>query len=273
MEKIQQAIERARQQRQATPPQRPPRSGQPSARLSSAAAFGLDEVRVVRPPIAHIRRHRLVAASGDDALSDVIRKLRTQTVLRLQALNARSLAIVSARDGEGKTLVACNLALAIAHQMAAPTFLVDMDFRRPSVHEVFGIDDGASLSDVIVGTVAPADAVVRYQDTSLYVVPQRRKQPDASELVGAARASAVLQELLAVSPDAKLVVDCPPLLLTDEPLMVQRYVDGCLLVVEQGRTTRQDVERATECLDETKYLGSVLNRVADNEAETYYGYR
>jgi Mrp family chromosome partitioning ATPase len=79
--------------------------------------------------------------------------------------------------------------------------------------------------------------------------------------------------LLSEVPSSKLVIDCPPLLMTDEPLVVQGYVDGCLLVVEQGRTSRDELQRATEYLDETKYLGSVLNRVEDSEASTYYGYR
>jgi capsular exopolysaccharide synthesis family protein len=278
VEKIQQAIERARQQR-ASVAGRTPAAAAPHAPQGSPAApaggleAALQGVRVFRPSPQHLLDQRVLAGVNDDPRSDVFRKLRTQAMLRLQALNGRSIAVVSARDGEGKTLVACNLALGIAHQTGAPTFLLDMDFRRPSVHKSFGFEPEHSLADAIEGHVDLEDVVVRIGESQLYVLPQGRKNQHASELVGSQAARMLLQTLANGVPSAKLIVDCPPLLLTDEPLVIQGYVDGCLLVVEQGRTARDDVERATEYLDETKYLGSVLNRVVESEGSTYYGYR
>jgi capsular exopolysaccharide synthesis family protein len=278
VEKIQQAIERARQQRASLGAQ----AAAPAAARSATAAApppaaglvaALESARVVRPAAQHLRDHRIIAGATDDARSDVFRKLRTQAMLRLQAVGGRSIAVLSARDGEGKTLVACNLALGIAQQTGTPTFLVDMDLRRPSVHKAFGFEPEISLTDVLEGTAALEDAVVRIDDSQLYVLPQGRKSEHASEVVASQTARALIRDLADGVPSAKLVVDCPPLLLTDEPLVVQGYVDGCLLVVEQGRTSRDDVERAAEYLDETKYLGSVLNRVVESESRTYYGYR
>jgi len=282
LEKIQQAIERARRQRAGmggqmtttAAPAAPTRSPvRPASKPASALAAALKDVSSVRLSERHLRENRLLALLTDDRRADVFRKLRTQALMRLQTLNGRSIAVVSARDGEGKTLVACNLALSVAHRGGTPTFLLDMDFRRPSVYRALGIEPKVSLSDVIEGSAELADAVVRIADTELYVLPQGRAITSASELIASARARAVLQELLAALPNAILLVDCPPLLQTDEPLVVQGYVDGCLLVVQQGRTTRDDVQRATEHLDEAKYLGSVLNRAAADEASGYYGYR
>jgi Mrp family chromosome partitioning ATPase len=158
-------------------------------------------------------------------------------------------------------------------QTQSPTFLLDMDFRRPSVHRTLGLEPQASLADVLEGHADLADALLRVEGTHLYVLPQARRDERASEIVGSGGARSLVRELLAGAPNAKLVIDCPPLLLTDEPLVVQSYVDGCLLVVEHGRTARDDLQRAAEQLDETKYLGSVLNRADDHEAYTYYGYR
>ena len=273
MEKIQQAIERAREQRATT--------GAPAAAAArgtaSAGAANLGEVlsraRVVRPSPGHLREHRIIAGADDDPRSDVFRRLRTQALLRLQALGGRSIAVVSARDGEGKTLVACNLALGIARQTGTPTFLIDMDFRRPTVHTALGFAPEQSLDELIDGRAALQDVAVRLDDGQLFVLPQARKSVHASELVASSGARALIQTLLNGVPAATLVIDCPPLLLTDEPLVVQSYVDGCLLVVEQGRTSRADVERAAEYLDEAKYLGSVLNRADDSDGGYAYGYR
>ncbi len=278
MEKIQQAIERARQQRASVGGRAPAPTAAAAAQGAPAAVAGgleeaLHQARVIRPSAQHLRDNRVLAGTTDDPRSDVFRQLRTQAMLRLQALGGRSIAVVSARDGEGKTLVACNLALGIAHQTGAPTFLLDMDFRRPTVHKAFGFEPEASLADAIEGRAEIEDVFVRIGETQLFVLPQARKTEHASEIVASHAARTLLQNLASGVPSAKLVVDCPPLLLTDEPLVVQGYVDGCLLVVEQGRTSRDDVERAAEYLDETKYLGSVLNRVVESEGGTYYGYR
>jgi capsular exopolysaccharide synthesis family protein len=277
VEKIQQAIERAREQRaslagQASVPAAdavPPKPATSAGSLATA----LERARVFKPAAQHLRDHRILAGATEDPRSDVFRKLRTQTMLRLQAIAGHSVAVLSARDGEGKTLVACNLALGIAQQTGAPTFLLDMDFRRPSVHRAFGFEPELSLTDVLAGDAAVEDVLVRVDNSQLFVLPQARKSEHASELVASSAARALVQGLLSGTPSAKLVIDCPPLLLTDEPLVVQGYVDGCLLVVEQGRTSRDDVEQAAEYLDEAKYLGSVLNRVAGIEGSTYYGYR
>ncbi len=271
MEKIQQAIERARQQRGA--PAARPASAPPPTAAPEGLATALEQARVVKAASGHLREHRVLCGVRDDPRSDVFRKLRTQAMLRLQAIDGRSLAVVSARDGEGKTLVACNLALGIAQQTQAPTFLLDMDFRRPSIHKTFGIEPRASLADVLEGHAALEDALLRIEGTQLFVLPQARRNEHASEIVGSGGAKTLVRQLLSEVPSSKLVIDCPPLLMTDEPLVVQGYVDGCLLVVEQGRTSRDELQRATEYLDETKYLGSVLNRVEESEASTYYGYR
>lgn len=275
MEKIQQAIERAREQRAATGAPLATAAVATGATTGGAPSLGevLSRVRAVRPLPEHLRKHRIIAGVDDDPRSDVFRRLRTQALLRLQALGGRSIAVVSARDGEGKTLVACNLALGIARQTGAPTFLIDMDFRRPTVHAALGFEPEHSLADLIEGRATLEDVAVRLDDGQLFVLPQGRKSVHASELVASSGARGLVQTLLNGLPSATLVIDCPPLLLTDEPLMVQGYVDGCVLVVEQGRTSRADVERAAEYLDEAKYLGSVLNRAEESDGGYAYGYR
>ncbi len=195
MEKIQQAIERARQQRARVAGRLPATTAAPSGQAAPATvAEGLEAAlsaaRVIHSSPQHLRAHRMLPGSTDDPRSDVFRKLRTQAVLRLQALGGRSIAVVSARDGEGKS-------------------------------------NGART---------------------------------------------LVCELLRGVPAAKLVVDCPPLRLTDDPRVVQGYVDGWLSVVEQGRTSRDDVERAAEYLDGTKYLGSLLNPVVESDSHTFHGY-
>jgi Mrp family chromosome partitioning ATPase len=247
LEKIQQAIERARQQRASLMPEGP--------RPTAAAAGGgrsptsFDAILQAATPIeldqAHLRTNRLVTAFVDDPQTDIFRAMRTQVLLRLPTLGGRSLAIVSARDGEGKTFVACNLALSLARQAEAPVFLVDLDFRRPSLHTTLGIAPRQGIADVIEGHADLEDVLLQVDGTNLFILPQPTKRPHASELISATRTRD----------------------------LVRMLVDGCLLVVQQGRTRRDEVLRAAELMDETKYIGSVVNRGDAAEAQAYYGYR
>ncbi len=272
MEKIQQAIERARQQRASLPQEgaRPPAAGN---RQTNAFETVLQAAGVVRLDQAHLRANRLVTALPDDPHMDVFRALRTQVLMRLQTLGGRSLAIVSARDGEGKTFVACNLAMSLARKAEAPVFLVDLDFRRPSLHRILGVEPRHGVADLIEGHAELEDVMLRVEDSNLFVLTQPTQQPHASELIASTRTREIVRSLVEFSGDGIVIVDCPPLLLTDEPLVVQGFVDGCLLVVQQGRTTHDEVKRAAELMDETKYLGSVINRGDASETQFYYGYR
>lgn len=272
MEKIQQAIERARQQRDG-------RIGTPAA---TAATTGLDRQRPGAIDLdaaprfvvdaARARATRLVVMQPDAPHGDLFRMLRTQLLQRMRTLGARSIAVFSARDGEGKTLVACNLAASLARQSAGPVFLVDFDFRRPTVHDVFGLKVERGVSAVIEGSASIADVMQRCEGLPLYVLPQGRKHPAASELIAAPEARGLVQTLTSSFPDSVVVADCSPLLLTDEPLSVQQIVDSCLLVVQQGRTRRDEVQRAAELIDEAKYVGSVMNQVRESDLEQSYGY-
>lgn len=272
MEKIQQAIERARQQR-ASLKQEVSRPGIAGARGTSSVETLVQAAMPVTLDLRHLRANRLVAAFVDDPQTDIFRSLRTQVLLRLQTLGGRSLAVVSARDGEGKTFVACNLAMSLARQAEAPVFLVDLDFRRPSLHKVLGITPRHGVSDVIEGHADLEDVLLHVADTNLFVLPQPTRQPHASELIAAARTREIIRTLVDGTRQGYVIIDCPPLLMTDEPLVVQGFVDGCLLVVQQARTSRDEIRRAAELMDETKYLGSVVNRGDAAQSQSYYGYR
>ncbi|TVQ31789.1 MAG: hypothetical protein EA356_13830 [Geminicoccaceae bacterium] len=274
MEKIQQAIERARQQRDGHTATvvGPARAVEARA---TASGFDLTTAKSFSVAPRQAEASRLVTLMPDAGRADIFRMLRTQLVQRMKNVGARSVAVFSARDGEGKTLVACNLAVALARQGSGPVFLLDFDFRRPTVHEVFGLQVDHRVSGIIEGTASLGDVIQQINGLPLYLLPQGRAHPAASELIAARQARDLLKDLRDHYVDSTIVVDCSPLLLTDEPLSVQQIVDSCLLVVQQGRTRRDEVQRAAELIDEGKYVGSVMNRVreADLEEGYAYGYR
>ncbi|MEU9508888.1 polysaccharide biosynthesis tyrosine autokinase [Micromonospora sp. NPDC048170] len=216
----------------------------------------------------------IIGESANSARAEAIRKLRTN--LRFVDVHepARVIAVTSALQGEGKTTLSCNLAIALA-EAGWRVLLVDADLRRPKVADYLGLDAGIGLTDVLVGDVQVGDVVQRWGDKSLLVLPSGSAPPNPSELLGS---KAMADLLLALRESADIVIiDTAPLLAVTDGVVVAVQADGALLVSQQGRTSRSQVAQAARALNSVsvRLLGCVLNmaKVAKAEAYQYEAYR
>ncbi|WP_431729351.1 polysaccharide biosynthesis tyrosine autokinase [Verrucosispora sp. TAA-831] len=216
----------------------------------------------------------IVGDAATSARAEAVRKLRTN--LRFVDVHepARVIAVTSALQGEGKTTMSCNLAIALA-EAGWRVLLVDADLRRPKVGDYLGIDSGVGLTDVLVGDVQVGDVVQRWGDKSLLVLPSGSAPPNPSELLGS-KAMSDLLTALRESADI-VVIDTAPLLAVTDGVVVAVQADGALLVTQQGRTSRAQVAAAARALHSVsvRLLGCVLNmaRVPKAEAYQYEAYR
>jgi protein-tyrosine kinase len=282
MEKLQQAIEKARIQREAQ--REAARNGgvatseaAPARPNGEADSFDLAPAaaRLVPRRARTVDRQRIVAAAAPGLASDAFRVLRTQLLARLEE-RGNSLAVTSADQGDGKTLVAVNLAISAARHLHRRALLVDLDFRRPGLARSFEFRPEASLSDYLEGRVALADCLVDPGIDRLVLLPQGHSVEHSSELLASPRMAALAHELARRHPEQLVIYDCPPLLGTDDALIALGYAAGCLLVVREGKTTRAELLRAAELVGEARLLGTVLNcavwsRTAGYESYAYYG--
>ncbi|MEH0828133.1 MULTISPECIES: polysaccharide biosynthesis tyrosine autokinase [unclassified Micromonospora] len=216
----------------------------------------------------------IVGDAATSARAEAVRKLRTN--LRFVDVHepARVIAVTSALQGEGKTTLSCNLAIALA-EAGWRVLLVDADLRRPKVADYLGLDGGVGLTDVLVGDVQVGDVVQRWGDKSLLVLPSGSAPPNPSELLGS---KAMADLLLALRESADIVViDTAPLLAVTDGVVVAVQADGALLVTQQGRTSRTQVAAAARALHSVsvRLLGCVLNmtKVAKADAYQYEAYR
>ncbi|SCG44639.1 polysaccharide biosynthesis tyrosine autokinase [Micromonospora halophytica] len=216
----------------------------------------------------------IVGEAATSARAEAVRKLRTN--LRFVDVNepARVIAVTSALQGEGKTTLSCNLAIALA-EAGWRVLLVDADLRRPKVADYLGLDGGIGLTDVLVGDVQVGDVVQRWGDKSMLVLPSGSTPPNPSELLGS---KAMADLLLALRESADIVViDTAPLLAVTDGVVVAVQADGALLVTQQGRTSRTQVAAAARSLHSVsvRLLGCVLNmtKVAKADAYQYEAYR
>jgi protein-tyrosine kinase len=173
--------------------------------------------------------------------------------------------ISSAVASEGKTLTASNLALTLSESYQQSVILIDADFRRPSLHALFGIDGTFGLMDALAA-VEDRPAPLRSITKTLSVLPAGRPSSDPMAGLTSARMKRLITE--AREAFTWVIVDTPPVgLLTDANLLAS-MVDGTLLVVKAGATPYQLVQRAVEAIGVDHFLGVVLNQATEH-AKTY----
>ena len=180
----------------------------------------------------------------------------------------RSIMVVSAAVGEGKSTTAANLAVAAA-RVGLRTVLVDADLRKASLARRFGLGRTTGLSDVLLSGDSVGDHVVDVGVDNLLVLPGGTVPPNPAELLASPAMRAVEQDLAA---RADLVIyDTPAVLAVPDALEVGRFVDLAIVVGRVGQTSRRQIAAAVERLGQvgTDLAGTVLNGI-DAASEGYY---
>ena len=202
--------------------------------------------------------------------------LRTRVLRRLEANQWRSFALTGVTAGEGKTLTAINLAIALAQDVNTWVALVDLDLQRPRVAEYLGLRSThgeKGLSDYLQGDATFENIVYAPSDIErLAIIPNFTPLLNASETLTSPRMGELMQALEAETPRRILIFDMPPVLAADDVLAFAPQIDGLLLVVAEGTTDRNQLTRAKEVLAEMSLLGVVLNRSAERNDAAYYSY-
>jgi capsular exopolysaccharide synthesis family protein len=185
----------------------------------------------------------------------------------------RSILITSTVPAEGKSMVAFNLALSFAQEKHIRTILVDADLRKPSIYPGLA---SAGLSDYLAGQISWKDIVIRFEAQNLYLVPAGTPSPKAPELLGSPRVKELLQSLREWGEKTYILIDAPPILVTSEPLIFSKLVDGIVLVVMSDRAPKKSVRKAVETIGREKIVGVVFNQInlkpSKNYSEYYYRY-
>jgi hypothetical protein len=265
MERIKLAIERARQQAAAAhgsaalPPTVTPLRAPPVQPVDVAAnvdLLPLDE--------AHLARHRIVTLQQANPLRQPFDLLRTQVLQKMQENGWRTVAVTSPSMNSGKTVVAINLALSIAHHPSKSALLVDFDLRRPQVASYLGLPQGNSLNDVFAGQVDVHGAMVHAGVPGFLVLPTQARVAGASEVLASDRVTRMIRGLRDEHPERIVVFDLPPVTAVDDVISVLPRVDCVLMVVGSGDSTKREMEEARRHLARFPMVGVVVNKVPDD---------
>jgi Mrp family chromosome partitioning ATPase len=163
----------------------------------------------------------------------------------------------------------------MARDPHASVFLLDLDLRKPSICRYLGVQPPHELIDYFSGARAAADVFFSIGPENLAIAGSMASTESASELLGGGKLEALLSYINSICGAPIILMDLPPLLVTDEALLIAPRVDTTLLVASEGRTRRDNLSRAIAMLSEFNCAGIILNRASEPMAEGgyYYGYK
>jgi capsular exopolysaccharide synthesis family protein len=192
--------------------------------------------------------------------AEAFKVVRTNVLFSSPEEGSRSLVVTSTGTGEGKTIVATNLAMALA-QAGQRVLLIDADMRRATVHRLMHQSQEPGLSNLIVGNAKASDAFRRSSVPGLWLLPSGRTPPNPAELLGSAR----FKDFLIALRDHFdwVILDSPPVMAVTDAAVVAHLADSVIFVVGSEMTNRRVARTAVDQLDtgDGKLKGAILNRV------------
>jgi capsular exopolysaccharide synthesis family protein len=193
------------------------------------------------------------------------RSLRTSLEFIRDRQPLHVILITSTSAREGKSTTVANLAATMAHA-GRQVAVVDLDLRRPRIHEFFAVSHETGLTSVLLGEASLEDALVRVPASaagSLWVLPSGPLPPNPSEVLGSDRVRAVLEQLR--SRVDYVLLDATPVLPVTDAIVASRFADGVILTTRVGVTSMRRLTHALEQLRQADapVLGTVVNEVAN----------
>lgn len=201
--------------------------------------------------------------------AEAFKALRTNVLFSAAEKGCRVVVVTSSGPGEGKTIVASNLAIGVAYA-GQRVLLVDGDLRRPRIHDVFAYEQEPGLSNVLVGDAKASDTVRRTDVAGLCVLTAGRVPPNAAELLGSRRFKELLTSIRGQFD--WVVIDSPPVMAVTDPNILANLSDSVVFVIGAEMTSYKIARRAVEQLERSRavFAGGVLNRVQLQRHSYYY---
>jgi protein-tyrosine kinase len=277
---VEHALEKTRAEQRKDPSRRAGDGGAQRSAGRTKQAAAIDPALRIRPLAVDLdadlcREHRLLlrgAAEKDGAAVAAYRMLRTRLLHRARAHQWTTIAVTSAGPNDGKTLTALNLAISMAREKSREIVLLDMDMRNPSVFRTLGVHPAHELRHYLESGEHANEMFVSVCSDNLMIAGSVTPTEQASELLASSRFEDLIRLVKQGTVEPIVLIDLPPVLLTDDALVVAPKVDAVLVVASEGLTSKSGLAKALELLSEFKIAGVVLNRTTETVPDYNYGY-
>ncbi|HVZ23991.1 MAG TPA: polysaccharide biosynthesis tyrosine autokinase [Vicinamibacterales bacterium] len=211
----------------------------------------------------------IITGSVPSAFLEAVRSIRTNVLYSSADGAVKAIAVTSAGLSEGKTILASNLAVAIA-QAGERVLLIDADMRRPTLHELFTLTREPGLSNLLVGDIQAKEGVQESGVPNLWILPSGHRPPNPPELLASQR----FKKVIAAFADHFdwVLLDAPPVMPVTDACVLADDSTGIIFVVGAERVSRQIARRALEQLSNVnaRVIGGVLTRVRLDRHRYYY---
>jgi protein-tyrosine kinase len=274
MERLKEAVEKARQERESLIGLTDNTVTLNRATVARPFAGAEENITYTHTKTIHVPDHvykkkRVIAGYNDPTVIASYKLLRTQVLRRLKEFNWNTLAVTSPNAGEGKTLTSVNLAISLAREVNHTVLLVDLDLRRPNVASCFGYVPEHGLNDYLEYNISLTEILINPEIERLVVLPGREAITDSSEMLSSPKMVKLVEEIKTRYPSRLIIFDMPPMLVADDVLTFSSYVDAFLVVIEEGKTKRDELMKAVDLLSNNNVLGTVLNKSVES-VDNYY---
>lgn len=225
---------------------------------------------------SYIRNQRLIAMRPQASEASNFKILRAKILRQLRTNQWNSFGISSSRKGEGKSMIAANLAISIAMDANQSVLLIDMDFLDPKLAWYFNINVKNTIKDCLFFNQPLSrvllDSGIERLNNRLNILPSKPGSYRTSDLISNPKMQRLIAEIKANSEGKIIIFDLPPILVSDDVLASIDYYDALLFVVEDGANSGDDLKKALQMVGDKPFLGTVLNKSNDlvNYQDYYY---
>lgn len=278
MEKIKEALAKAKQYARQKPFEQKAERITTEALISKTGFIDTEnelgniayrQTAVVKLDQRHLEKNRIVAHIKNNPITGVFDTLRTQVLQKMEENNWRTLAVVSPTPSSGKTMISINLAISVAQQPHKTAMLVDFDLRRPRVANYLGLHTEKSLNEFLSGKAELGEIMVNPGIPRLVVLPTQRPVSRSAETLSSNMVANLIKSLKERYKSRVVIFDLPPMLNSDDAMVVLPQIDCILLVVANGMSTETEIEETLHHLPQENLLGVILNK-SDTESKGYY---
>jgi Mrp family chromosome partitioning ATPase len=271
VERLKQAIEKARQAREGQPgidmlPRT--RESQPTDR-NVDTGVNWASLPIVERALLDLERNRIVTVDRNHPAHAEFDHLRTRILKLCKDNGWTQIAITSPTRNCGKTMIATNLAFSLARSPTTRTLLVELDLRAPSLRRIVDYPIEHGIDKLLLGEQAPADVTLRLTP-NLALCMANESIADSAELLLQPKSLDHLKALQRYLAPHVTLFDMPPLFGCDDTLAFLPNVDAVLIVAGAGVTTADDIRDCQYLIgNSSNVIGIVMNKVSKRASDEY----
>ncbi len=218
-----------------------------------------------------VHPERVYIEDESSNFAETIRTIRTSITLSALDHPHKVILSTSSIPGEGKTTIACNVALSMSQ--LEKTLIFDADMRRPSTMKILGYDHrSAGMSELLAGEAEFKDVIHKVKGTNLHVITAGAVPIDPLDLLASNKFKTMLEKLSLVYD--RIVIDTPPVSMVSDAVLLSSIADAVVFVIKSDSTNTKIVNASLQKLKRANahIIGAVINNVDIKKMSKYYGY-